>query len=249
MIVTPHLIATGPNIIYNMVEMHLQPAQQAAFVSLIPPYNALVYIPCISIAVWFLYRLRRDWIRHVHREPMSGEEVDRLRRRFLQLSTLQVVLALAGWLPGGMFFPLSIDLLVGGVPWQTYAHFFISFALCCVITLIYSYLAIQFLVLRVFLPPLFNAESSRESYEKELHFAGRWLGAFQILRNRCPAHRRNAVDSFDGRNNDAQLSLFGNAYDRAGDGGHGHCGGCHTISDEFTQAACKMSVPSLFPYF
>ena len=113
---------------------------------------------------------------------MSGVEVDVWRGQVLRLGTWGIVLALLGWLPGGLVFPFFLGEIAGGVSWQMYAHFLVSFALSGTIAMIYSHLGIQFVCLRILYPQIVNADSRTPSaVAAELARASRWLVAFQSL--------------------------------------------------------------------
>jgi hypothetical protein len=113
---------------------------------------------------------------------MTGDAVDVLRRQSLRLGPYGIALAVGCWLPGGLIFPLAIDLAAGPISWQVYAHFMLSVTLSGLIAAIYSHFGIQFIVLRIFYPRLGNADRhSRAAVRAELAQASRWFGPFQSL--------------------------------------------------------------------
>jgi hypothetical protein len=129
-----------------------------------------------------LIPVARGWRRFSESGMMTGTEVDILRGQVLRLGTWGIIIAMSGWLPGGLVFPLFVDAMAGGVPWQVYAHFLVSFMLSGLIALIYSHFAIQFVSLRIFCPRLVNADSRTPSaVASELAKASRWLVPFQSL--------------------------------------------------------------------
>jgi len=68
------------------------------------------------------------------------------------------VIGAIGWFPGALVFPLAINLATGGVPWQMYVHFAVSFTLAGLIGVVFSYLGIQYAVFRALLPRLGNPD-------------------------------------------------------------------------------------------
>jgi len=59
-----------------------------------------------------------------------------------------------GWLPGGLVFPLIIHLTAGPLPWQTFAHFMVSFTMAGFDRRGVQLPGIQYVVFRALLPRL-----------------------------------------------------------------------------------------------
>lgn len=152
----PHVVATLAQISYNAVELRLDGAQQRAFVLMVLAYNALIYPVTVGTGAWLCARIAR---RLPHLGELPGPEIDRLRRRALRLAGQVAMLGAAGWFPGGVVFPLVIDLAAGPLAWQTYAHFAVSFTLAGLIGVVFSYLGIQYVVFRALLPRLGNPDA------------------------------------------------------------------------------------------
>lgn len=184
----PQLAGSVVNIAYNSVEIKLtETAQREAFGKIVLLYNITVYPLALAIMLWLVIPLIRGWRGIESSGTMRGQDIDKLRSRSLYLGSWTIWLALAGWLPGGLIFPLAIDQLAGPIGWRIYAHFALSFTLSGLIALIYSHFGIQFIVLRVFYPQLGNADThSRESVRAELDHATRWLPWFQGLATVVP---------------------------------------------------------------
>ena len=154
--VVPHVVASVVQIGYNAVEIRLDEAQQRVFAWLVLAYNAVAYPVCVGTAFVLMRRIARG----LPRLPeLSGPEVDGLRRRARRLGSQIAALGALGWFPGGLIFPLVIDLATGSLPWQVYAHFAVSFALAGVIGVVFSYLGIQYVLFRVLLPRLGNPDA------------------------------------------------------------------------------------------
>lgn len=152
----PHLLASVAQIGYNAVELRLDDHQKSVFAILVVAYNLLAYPVGIAIGVWLFGRIVRQLSRIAE---LPGPEVDRLRRRSRRLAGQIAVLGAVGWLPGGLIFPVIIDLVAGPLPWQTYFHFAVSFTLAGLIGVVFSYLGIQYVVFRALLPRLGNPDS------------------------------------------------------------------------------------------
>jgi serine/threonine protein kinase len=152
----PHVVATLAQISYNAVELRLEGAQQRAFLLTVLAYNAVIYPVTVGIGAWLCARIA---LRLPRLAELPGPEIDRLRRRALRLAGQVAILGAAGWFPGGVVFPLAIDLAAGPLHWQTYAHFAVSFTLAGLIGVVFSYLGIQYVVFRALLPRLGNPDA------------------------------------------------------------------------------------------
>jgi hypothetical protein len=152
----PHLVASAAQIGYNAVEVRLEGAQQRAFLLLVVVYNLIVYPVGVGVGLYLFARVARNLPRL---GELSGPEVDRLRRRARRLTWQTAALGAFGWFPGAVFFPAGIELLAGGVPWQVYAHFAVSFTLAGLIGVVFSHLGVQYVVFRGLLPRLGNPDA------------------------------------------------------------------------------------------
>jgi serine/threonine protein kinase len=186
----PHVLGSLVNISYNAIQIvgRLSDAQQAAFGQMVLGYNLLVYPFCIwglSRAALPLLRLRRD----LRADPkmVDPNRFDAVRRRVLAWPLWIVALSCAGWLPGGIVFPLGISLLAGPVTSEVFIHFVISFWISGLIALTYSFFGIQFIALRVFYGRLWaDARNFRSQARAELAPIRPRLGFFQVLSGAIP---------------------------------------------------------------
>jgi hypothetical protein len=142
------------NITYNSLRIQLTAPQSSAFLFILIGYNALVYPLCLGLFFrqWFL--VYRVWQGLTRPEPMDAAAVDEARLRALRLPRWCVVLSAVGWLPGGILFPLLIDLTAGGVDGMTYFRFLFSFTVSGLVALTYSAVATEFVAVRVLYPGL-----------------------------------------------------------------------------------------------
>src|SRR5439155_6625290 len=124
----------------------------AAFLNLSLVYNLVVY----PAFIWMVYRLVAPSFR-ILRELNRGNTVDAasvaaVRREILSLPVWAVALSCLGWLPGGIVFPLGIDLMAGPLEPAVYGHFLTSFTISGLVALTYTFFGIQLMVLRVIYP-------------------------------------------------------------------------------------------------
>ncbi len=156
----PHLVASIVNISYNAVQVPLTESQQTAFLWLVLGYNALAYPACLGTACVLLWRIQQ---RLVLLPWAPGHDVDELRHRVRQLGWWALWLGALGWFPGGVIFPLVIDLAAGPVGWETYFHYAVSFTLAGLIGVVFSYLLMEYVIFRALLPRLGNPDASSPS--------------------------------------------------------------------------------------
>jgi serine/threonine protein kinase len=181
----PHVLGSVVNISYNAVQIvgQLSPAQRSAFTYLVLAYNLLVYPACVWMMVHEalpVYRLLRN------RQP-ERTEFDTARRRVLKWPLLIVYLAIVGWLPGGIVFPAGLSLFAEPVSSKVFIHFLTSFTISGLVALTYSYFGVQFVVLRVFYPQLWNdAQEFRIRAHTELSGVSRQMRKFQFCSGAIP---------------------------------------------------------------
>jgi len=186
----PHLLGTAVNICYNtlrIVNTHLTAEQQVAFRYVASLYPTVVF----SIALWISLRVMAPIIRVWRRlaGPDLPEEADvaRVRRQALRLPAWDVFLSCLFWLPGGLIWPLVIDLSAGPIRGDIYVRFFVGCTISGLIALTYSLFAVQFLALRVLYPHLWvDARGLRHESREELRPLDWRLGVCQLLAGLIP---------------------------------------------------------------
>jgi len=184
----PHFVGTFQNITYNAVELNLKERQQRIFTMLVVGYDLLAYAVCITIALRLLRRLHRDLL-HVRSGSATPDHFDAVRNRALDVGRWGIGLAVVGWLPGGILFPLVIDHFggEGGLSRSQYVHFLISFVLSGIVGMVYSYYGILYVVLRGLYPYLWNPERFHiATAAAELSRGTRFFGLFMVLANLIP---------------------------------------------------------------
>lgn len=153
----PHLIGSVVNVAYNRVAM--PPADGARFLSVTLWYNLLVYPACVAAAVFVAWPLVRCFWRPAP-ECEEPATLDRLRGRAVRFGRWGAILAAVGWFPGGVVFPLALTDWDVGIDWTQFGHFAVSFAVSGLIAMTYSFLGIQAVVVRAFLPRLMHPEQT-----------------------------------------------------------------------------------------
>ncbi|MEM1304512.1 MAG: serine/threonine-protein kinase, partial [Planctomycetota bacterium] len=132
LVAIPQFISSAVNIAYNMSEIgkKLDDDQWSLFWNgLVPGYNVVVYPLLLGLGLLVTLPVFRVWSEVRGTERVDPERVQEARRRALRLPLWLLMLVAAGWLPGGLLFPLLIDWLQGPIGWNIYAHFVTSFTL------------------------------------------------------------------------------------------------------------------------
>ncbi|MFX0581169.1 serine/threonine-protein kinase [Nocardia nepalensis] len=150
----PNVVAAGYNYYYNktLIVSRLAPQAQHSF-----DYVALVLYPLAIVvaAILILYVARRLVLVLIGlRIGWNFLEVTLTRARIdaLRLGNRVVWIAFVFWVLGGVTFPLLLNLIAGGVPRGTYAHFLLSVVVCGAIAVAYPYFAITWYVVRCLYP-------------------------------------------------------------------------------------------------
>lgn len=188
----PHVLGSLINISYNTFQIvgNLNPAQQACFFGLVTAYNAIVYPTCLAIA----YRMAAPVFRTLRATRSAGSISDAMvaaaRRRALGWPLGVVALACAGWMPGGLLFPLVLAVQTdpsAPIGPEVYGHFLASFWISGLIALTYSYFGVEYVALRVVYTQLWvDARELRSTMAGELGRRECRLAAFQLLASLIP---------------------------------------------------------------
>jgi serine/threonine protein kinase len=187
LVLLPHLIGSIVNVSYNAVRIvgELTPAQQGAFFQFVLGYNSVVYPACVALLIVLGLPPRRVRERLAQRDFGDPDQDARARRLVLRLPMWAVALSCLGWLPGGLLFPLWIDRRAGPIPSDVVVHFVMSFTISGLIALTYSFLAIEYVALRVLYPALWSdGHELQQRAGSELRGQARrlgWAQAFAVL--------------------------------------------------------------------
>jgi eukaryotic-like serine/threonine-protein kinase len=185
----PHVVGSVVNISYNAVRIvgSLTVEQQSAFVHLLLGYNLVVYPLALFLTWRIMLPIWRGWRLLTSAEVLDTFQVDELRRRLLRLPLWTAALSCAGWLPGGLLFPLGIAWLAGPLGPHVFGHFLVSFTIAGLIALTYSVLGVQFVVLRALYPRAWDdAQDLRRRAALELRTVERNLHVLQLLAGAIP---------------------------------------------------------------
>lgn len=188
LIFLPHVVGSAVNITYNALRIvgRLTAEQQATFLRLVLGYNLVVYSACIAMLVVQVTPLVRSWRRLGDQAP-DHAATEALRRRALGLPFWTIILSCAGWLPGGLLFPLGIHWLAGPLGGDIFGHFLVSFTVSGLIALTYSVFAAQFLALCVLYPRYWvDARAARRTAAVELGHLPRRIACLQWLAGLIP---------------------------------------------------------------
>jgi serine/threonine protein kinase len=154
--VAPQILGSVVNISYNSMRIvsEFTPEQRSLFHTLCIIYNLVIYPVCVAIFYRQLVPIIRVLKEPLSKRCMNEETIRDLRKRVLNLPLWMVVVTTLGWVPGSLFFPLTIHLIRGPLQPAIFGHFFISFTLSWLIALAYSFLYIQFIAVRAIYPQL-----------------------------------------------------------------------------------------------
>jgi hypothetical protein len=184
LVVLPHLFGSVVNVSYNELQIvrRLLPEQRQCFFTFVLVYNVFAYPICLLLGAAVILPVRSAWRRLGGAGTLNAAAVTRARQRALWLPLWAVAISCLGWLPGGLLFPLGLHFLSGPVGLDVFGHFLLSFTLSGLIALTYSFLAIQFLVLRVMYPRFWiDPDDLRATARTELGHLDRRLALFQFL--------------------------------------------------------------------
>lgn len=149
------------NITYNnklIIANHLhRPEQHAAWSLLLLLYNLFAYPLCVGLLVYLLWPLSRCLHGLRAGAPVPQPQLERCRRRLVNLPLYVVCLNCLGWLPGALFFPLGIYLLGG---WENSAaiwlHFLVSFLVSTLLTTMQTFFLLEAFLVEMVYPEFFQ---------------------------------------------------------------------------------------------
>jgi parallel beta-helix repeat protein len=150
--VLPNLAGSAVNIPYNL--LRIVPAEhEPTFFSLVNAYNLLVYPICMAILWMVVAPVHRRWRRLGACGPAEMRD---LRERVVRWPRWAARIAVVGWLPATLFFPIMLHCCDCGLEWSRLFHFLVSIGISGMIALTYSMLLVACLVAWVFYPALWR---------------------------------------------------------------------------------------------
>jgi serine/threonine protein kinase len=189
LVLAPQILGSIVNVVYNNVAIvaDLTPPQQSAFLWLVLIYNLLVYPLCLAQAYRLVMPVLRAWQTLTRRPPADLPPLDPMRRVALTWPMWVVWLSCLGWLPGALLFPICLALFEEPISLVVFGHFLVSFTFSGLITLTYSYFAVQYVVLRILYLLLWHdASGVQSSINRDLSGIDRRLRLFQLLAGLIP---------------------------------------------------------------
>ncbi|QDU91244.1 Serine/threonine-protein kinase PknH [Pirellulimonas nuda] len=186
---TPQLVGSLVNIAYNSNSIvgSLNDPQQALFVRLAFAYNLLAYPVLLGVSALVLSRVYLPWRKLESAEPADDRAIALARARALRLPLWMLAIAAAGWLPGGVIFPLAINHFQPPLEPGVFFHFTVSFTLSGLVAVAYSFCGLQYLVLRVLYPRFWSdATGFHAKARQELRGAGWRVALVQWLAGSVP---------------------------------------------------------------
>jgi eukaryotic-like serine/threonine-protein kinase len=179
----PQVAASIVNIAYNSTQIvgELDAAQQKVFARMVIAYNVIVYPLAILAFVIAVRSVWKSWNLLSSAARLPTEDVTAARRRALRLPRWIAALTAIGWFPGGIIFPVAIQLTTG-LDFRIAAHFVASFCLSGLIALAYSLCGVEFVVLRGLYPSLWrDARHFTTVAREELAPVGGQLNRIELL--------------------------------------------------------------------
>jgi len=187
-VVLPQLLGSFVNIFYNSLHIvdNLSLAQAALFKDLLLWFNPIVYAVLVALWIYIVLPLKH-YLRHPSQYLGDPASVKRLRRHALRLTKWVIGLTAFGWGAGAIFFPLMIHIKEGPIAPSVFLHFLTSFALSWAVAMAYSYLYVQFVVIRSLYPKMWlGCAEIRKTADVELKSAKRNLQWMQYPPSLCP---------------------------------------------------------------
>jgi hypothetical protein len=188
LVLLPQVLGTIVNISYNLLRIVQTPivnkAQQEAFPKVALVYNLFIWPICLFPLFLQVAPVFRTWRQLSRSGPVEETQVIQARRKALQFSNWVIAMSCLGWLPGGLIFPLALEVLAGPgpAPVEVYGRFLFSFTISGLITLTYSVIAVEFVVVRVLYPGLWlDARNLRQTARTELDREEGRLALVQFL--------------------------------------------------------------------
>jgi hypothetical protein len=188
-VLIPQVFGSATNILYNASQIvsRLSPEQKSVFASLLLWYNLLAYgIACIQFW-WLLSPTYRAWCERDQATKWPMGKMDRVRQSILRWPSWSMALSSGGWLPGMVLFPLWISWRAEPLPPSAYVHFAASFGISWLISLTYTFFAVQWTVVELLYPQLWRETwSLHVTAQKELRPVATRLKLFQLLAGLVP---------------------------------------------------------------
>ncbi|MEI8371530.1 MAG: serine/threonine-protein kinase [Planctomycetota bacterium] len=186
---TPHIVASIINIIYNQIRIisHLSEAQQAVFFRIVFCYDMIAYGVGIALALRIVLPVARAWPLVGGRLPGDRQQIDAARRTAATWPLWAGWVACLCWMPGGIVFPLVLTFVSGMLAPAEWAHLLISFVLSGLIAATYSMHFVEWITLCVTYPKLWcDRQGFRSTAAEELRSVPVYLRLLQVMAGLIP---------------------------------------------------------------
>lgn len=179
--VVPNLVAGVFNLLYNRSELlrHV-PTAEPTFMRVQSIINMIVYPLGIVLGVYF-GRVVTQSVKQRAGRTLTADELFTRRQKCLQLGSYAVAISVGLWLVAGIAFPITLHLLLGGVPAVVYVHFVLSLAISGLIAAAYPFIAVSSLAVRCFYPTLIRWDSIRHDDIEHLRKLARQVWFYLVL--------------------------------------------------------------------
>ena len=186
---TPHIVASIINIIYNQIRIisHLTEAQQGVFFRIVFCYDTIAYSVGIALALRIVLPVARAWPLVGGRLPGDRQQIDAARRIAASWPLWAGWVACLCWMPGGIVFPLVLTFVSGALVPAEWAHLLISFVLSGLIAATYSMHFVEWITLCVTYPKLWcDRQGFRTTAAAELRSVPVYLRLLQVMAGLIP---------------------------------------------------------------
>jgi serine/threonine protein kinase len=150
----PHLLGNLFTPSYNFLVLfpRLTAGQESVLIWMSVLYGAVMFPIQGTVVVLLFGSAVRVWLRVKRGERLTAADVEPARRRVLAIPSTSVWMALSAWLPLLVCVPVCLLASGAGVTWPEAGHLVASILLSLLVTTIYTFLTLQYYVVRVFYP-------------------------------------------------------------------------------------------------
>lgn len=170
----PNLIATSYNYYYNretIIRM-LSPEAQAGLEHVHLAIGAIAF-PLGALLILWWCRLAVTAPRHIQSGgSYDAQMLGRARRATLGLGHRAVVVAFALWVVAGIVYPISLQIVAGGIPAHTYTQLLASLAVCGAVAVGYPYFILTYFAVRSLYPVLLSHGEIRGDDARDIRALG-----------------------------------------------------------------------------
>src|SRR5579864_7983290 len=149
-IIWPNALWSVANLVYNdqLIVERFAVAQKDIFWNLaVPLYSTLTWVLGMAICIWLIHPVWVYFRALEGRQEMTPDLKKAAQRRLVNLPSYQLVCNFFLWLPGGVYFPLMIQVFGGPQkpddPLAILVQFLASFLVSAVVTSFQTYVLLE----------------------------------------------------------------------------------------------------------